>query len=556
MAAVATGCPPQIPQRNRPRGIAATTWTLRSRLWLRMIVCGRAQDQGESNVVGNRSRAIRRLQRLGATLLTVVAVAGCSQSASTENTAASGGVGAGLPDTLAGPSVKSDTISVKSLDGIGGTGSDTSRGHDGSAGTDGAHGPDNEALADITTAGADAAAPDAAPPGDSSGPLEDGGATDDDAGATDEDAGSDPDSEWPVPDVVKDAGPDNGEDPTKPWYSNPLPDQYTYADTPDSKDGASSDVGAQAFPPVCTPQIGSVSVTESIGAGGKIDIVVWIDTSGSMSQEAAWTNQNINKFTQYLETKGLDYRLVLYGTGLGLCVGPPLGTGPAACNSAQPQKFLTVKNMVASTNGLTLLMTQKNFDLYKLFLRPDAAHNIIGITDDNSSTAAATFKTNYGNMLLAVGLQDKFVYHAICSFVNEANPNQAGNCSTGAAYGLQHVSLAQSTGGTLYQVCKNDWTAIFDGLSKAVAATAKPVCTYKLPAPVSKKWNPQNVKVSHIESGVVVQLNHIAAESQCAASPNGWYYDNDLVPTTVTLCNEQCKKLVGGAVVFNFGCAL
>jgi hypothetical protein len=289
-----------------------------------------------------------------------------------------------------------------------------------------------------------------------------------------------------------------------------------------------------------------------VGPGGKIDILVWIDTSGSMSQEAAWTNQNMNKFTQYLENKKIDYRLVLYGTGLGLCIGPPLGD--AACNSAQPQKFLTIKQMVASTNGLTMMQTQTNFDKFKQFLRADAIQNIIGITDDQSATPAATFKTNYGNLLSKQGLNPNFVYHAICSFINAANPNQVGNCSTGASYGSQHIALAQSTGGTLYQVCQNDWTAIFDGLSKAVAATAKPVCTYKLPVPAGKTVTWKNVKISHVENQKVAQLNMISGESACAANPDGWFYDDPLKPTTATLCAETCKKLVGGAVLFNFGC--
>lgn len=312
------------------------------------------------------------------------------------------------------------------------------------------------------------------------------------------------------------------------------------------------DAGKECLPPICTALIGSVPVNESVGPGAKVDIVVWIDTSGSMSQEAAWTNQNMNKFTQYLENQKIDYHLVLYGTGLGLCIGPPLGD--TACNSAQSQKFLTIKQAVASTNGLTMMQTQTNFDKFKQFLRADAVHHMIGITDDQSATPAATFHANYSNRLSNQGLNPKFVYHAICSFINANNPNQAGNCPTGASYGSQHIALAQSTGGTLYQVCQNDWTAIFDGLSKAVAATTKPGCTYKLPLPANKTVTWKNVKVSHVENQKVAQLTLIAGESACAANPDGWYYDDPLNPTTATVCAETCKMLVGGAVVFDFGC--
>ena len=493
------------------------------------------------------------------TVLTTVlttALTSCVDSADGDTTAAGAGGSIGLP--TGGNVLGVDTVSAKALDSSanadGGAASADSNAALGDAGTTG--NADGGGTADTGAGGADSGqVGDGQPPQDSEPALEDTEPALDDAepGLEDTEPGledTEPELEDTEPATKSDIK-DNGEDPNKPWYTIPIADQYIGPDLPDT---SPSETSTSAIPPVCSPLIGSVSVTESVGAGGKIDIVVWIDTSGSMSQEAAWTNQNMNKFTLFLESKKIDYKLVLYGTGLGLCIGPPLGDG--LCNSAQPQKFLAVKFGVASTNGLTLMQTPANFAKFSLFLRPDAVHNMIGITDDNSSTPAATFKANYSTLLNNAGLNSKFVYHAICSFANEANPNQAGNCNTGASYSKQHIELAQSTNGTLYQVCKNDWTAIFDGLSKAVAATAKPVCTYNLPAPATKKYNPANVKVSHLENGVVVSLKKIANGTSCAESPNGWFYDNAVTPTTATLCDSQCKQLVGGAIVFNFGCAL
>lgn len=483
-----------------------------------------------------------------ATLVTAVVAAGCAPAPMTSNVTNAGGWGlpsGGLPGSDAGAKdsggAKADAGSSDSAAQAGDSGS----------GDGAAAGGDGEANADTQAVdggqGAEDASDGGATPGDDAEPSDDAEPIDD--AEPSDDAEPLEDSEEPPPPDAADTK-EIGEDPNNPWYATPLPDQYIGSDTADA--GSTSDTSGQSLPPICTPLIGSVSVTETVGPGGKIDIVVWIDTSGSMSQEAAWTNQNMNKFTQYLENKKIDYRLVLYGTGLGLCIGPPLGD--AACNSAQPQKFLTIKQGVASTNGLTMMQTQTNFDKFKQFLRADAVHNMIGITDDQSATPAATFKTNYSNLLSKQGLNPNFVYHAICSFVNAANPNQAGNCPTGASYGSQHIALAQSTGGTLYQVCLNDWTAIFDGLSKAVAATAKPVCTYKLPVPAGKLVTWKNVKISHVENQKVAQLKMITGETGCAASPDGWYYDDPTKPTTATLCPETCKKLVGGAVMFNFGC--
>ncbi|MBM4344149.1 MAG: hypothetical protein FJ100_12340 [Deltaproteobacteria bacterium] len=478
--------------------------------------------------------------------LWVVAVlcCGCADAGQGGPQAATLGTGPSLPSTgRLMPGL--DAVSARSLDASGGDGAAGKP--DGAPGGDAAAGPETggDTAGDAAT-GTDL---DAGPTGT------DAGEPDADEPDAEEPDTEEPDADEPVEEVapdVKDVK-DTGEDPSKPWYNNPIADQYVGPDLPDADSGA-SETSSGSIPPVCSPLIGSVSVTETVGPGGKIDIVVWIDTSGSMSQEAKWTNENMNKFTQYLENKKIDYRLVLYGTGLGLCIGPPLGDG--ACNSAQPQKFLTLKFAVASTNGLTLMQMPGNFDKFKLFMRADAVHNMLGITDDNSGTPADTFKTNYEKLLSNTGLNPKFVYHSICAYVNDQNPNQAGICNTGASYSSQHIALAQMTGGSLFQVCKTDWSAIFDGLSKAIAATAKPVCTYNLPVAANKNFNAANVKLSHLENGVVVPLKKIAGSNGCGATPDGWYYDNPSAPKTATLCDETCKKLVGGSIVFNFGCAL
>lgn len=369
---------------------------------------------------------------------------------------------------------------------------------------------------------------------------------DGDPGTESESDASDEDSSTPPVDIkdAKSDAKDNGEDPNNPWYNIPLPDEYVSADTPDTS--GASDTSGQTMPSICTPVVGSVSVKETVGLGGKLDIVIWIDTSGSMSQEAAWVNQNVIKFMDYLAKKGIDYRVVMFGNGLGLCA--------SGCPTADVQHFLWVKVGVASTNGPNLISSAVNFDKYKAFLRPDATHNIVAISDDNCSMLPATFISNYKNLLKIAGLQENFIYHSIVSFINAANPAQTGNCPGGASYGSFHIGVSKSTNGAMFQLCQKDWTVLFDDLSKAVAATAKPVCTYKLPLAPGKLVTWKNVKVSHIENQVVAPLSLITNEAGCANNPNGWFYDDPLKPTTATLCEATCKKLVGGAVTFNFGC--
>ena len=66
------------------------------------------------------------------------------------------------------------------------------------------------------------------------------------------------------------------------------------------------------------------------------DILIAVDTSGSMMEESVRTAREINKLGQYLQDSGIDYRLVLVGKCVTcgstnwLCVKPPLADSDCA----------------------------------------------------------------------------------------------------------------------------------------------------------------------------------------------------------------------------------
>lgn len=448
--------------------------------------------------------------------------------------------GRGGPDAIESDSVESDGAESDSLQG---DGIDNDGAQNDGAQNDGGQGTDVDP---------DAQAPDVVDP-DGGAPGSDAEATPD---ATSQDAvDADEPEDGQVPDTtvqdakadVKDAQ-DVYDGPDVPWWAQPLPDGAGVTqDVPPPPDG-------YVAPGVCAPVLGKLSVLETKGGGGKLDIVIWIDTSGSMSQEAAWVNQNVIKFMNYLAGKGLDYRVVMFGQGLGLC--------SSGCPVNDPQHFLWVQQYVGSTNGPNLISTATNFNKYKLFLRPDATHNIVAITDDNCYMQSAQFINIYKGLLKGQGLNENFVYHSIVSFVNANNPSQSGNCPGGASYGSFHIQTSQATGGSMFQLCQKDWTVLFDELAKSVAATAKAVCTYDvLPIAKGKKYNPSEVQVTHVESQTdgttkVKALKHIASEPDCKTATDGWFFDNNTSPTQVTICESKCKDLVGGNLLFNFGCAM
>ena len=102
--------------------------------------------------------------------------------------------------------------------------------------------------------------------------------------------------------------------------------------------------------PVCSAIAADHQVQESTSSS-KADIVWWIDTSGSMGDEAKYLNANINNFATYIEKAGIDYRIILVGFGLGVCFKPPLGGKD--CEDSNLPKYTFVKQTIGSYVSVT-----------------------------------------------------------------------------------------------------------------------------------------------------------------------------------------------------------
>lgn len=154
-----------------------------------------------------------------------------------------------------------------------------------------------------------------------------------------------------------------------------------------------------------------------------LDILVVVDNSGSMGEETAAIEANVNKnFAQILAASGIDYRVILFGWdkvafggGLGVCVEPPLGPSPCKGRGATDSpnaspRFFHFLDEVGSTdawcrlsstaakgpftnhwfamspigpNGRPKPKYDPLFDAgWVSLLRPDAFKSLLVITDD------------------------------------------------------------------------------------------------------------------------------------------------------------------------------
>lgn len=284
--------------------------------------------------------------------------------------------------------------------------------------------------------------------------------------------------------------------------------------------------------------------------GGGVDIIWFIDTSGSMREETAWVQQNINAFAQFIGSHNLDYRVILVaeeydknflGFEEGICVPPPLG-GP---NCTDGPRFRHIKTTVASTDGLIKLIN--TYPKYKDFLRPGATKNFVAVSDDNSSEPATWFDAELAKL---EGFGDGYLFHSIVAY----GPDPKRGCATGARYGKVYEELSKQTGGAMFPVCLTDWNPIFDQLARSVVQNAKPPCAYDLPAaPPGEHIKPDQIRVNYQINGQSIPIPRVGSAAECGDT-RSFHYDDNQDPTQVVFCPATCGGMQGGKIHITFGC--
>ncbi|MET0286591.1 MAG: hypothetical protein ABW352_19060 [Polyangiales bacterium] len=277
--------------------------------------------------------------------------------------------------------------------------------------------------------------------------------------------------------------------------------------------------------------------------------VVWVvDTSGSMDQEAAQVQQNMNRFAQQIREAGLtDYRVVLVSEREFVSIPEPLGSDAA--------HFLHVEQEVGSDEPLTALLDR--YPDYADFLIDGALTHFVAVTDDESEISAQDFESRMGS-----NLSGKFIVNAIASPPGETGATipiiniPIGACTGpyGSASGAGQVywDAAEATGGLTFSICSGDWSALLDQLAKAVGESAAVPCSLELPTP------PQGQELRYDLVNVVLgddALPRVDDEAACG-SKAGWYWDNAANPSGIRLCTKSCDAAEnGGSIQVAIGCS-
>ncbi len=189
-----------------------------------------------------------------------------------------------------------------------------------------------------------------------------------------------------------------------------------------------------------------------------VDIVWFVDTSGSMDRETAAVNANLNRFATAMAASGLDYRVVMIarrGTGrLRVCVPPPLG-GPGCTDGP---RFRHVDDSVSSTNGLNRIL--QTYPRWQDFVRPNTARYFVAVTDDESAMSADAFDS----MIRVRPGWDDYTFNSIVGYESRAD------CPTLSRRGGVYLTLTARTAGSRARVCDTDWSATFDAFARGIAS--------------------------------------------------------------------------------------
>jgi hypothetical protein len=313
---------------------------------------------------------------------------------------------------------------------------------------------------------------------------------------------------------------------------------------PGDSDPGDGDPDAEEDPEPCA------SVSEEVDfAEVPADIIVIVDNSIGMEEEAAFVQAQMNDLSAQIENSGIDLHIVLISSypdqENGICVDPPLGSGNCPNNDSNLPVYRHVDEKVGSHNPLAKLIA--THQEWQGSVRPDSVKHIVVVSDDESGLSSELFK----NQFFALDPNyDPFVFHAlVCSW----------DCPEASHVGEIYIDLVNQTGGVLGDLCAQNFLTVFDELANAVIQGVPLSCQFDIPPPpMGMELDPDLVDVEIDDgNGNLENISRVDDLADCMNHPDGWYYDDPQNPAQVRLCPQTCAQAQGyamGTVDLEFGC--
>jgi hypothetical protein len=294
-----------------------------------------------------------------------------------------------------------------------------------------------------------------------------------------------------------------------------------------------------------------------------VDIIFAIDTSGSMSDEKNFVQQNMNMFSQQIFLANIDSHVVMIAEASpdGPCVNVPLGSGSCPEDTKLPE-YLHVFEGVSSSNALSqILATQPQ---WSSSIRPGSIKHLVVVSDDDSSMGAGEFDS----MFKAIDPDyADYIFHGIVAY-EAPDPLECqflgASCCAGfiplaADVGDVYLELAQLTGGITGDLCEQEFGPVFNQIAQSVVGTTPLACEWDIPdAPEGETFDPGKVNVALTLDGLDEDVFFVADAADCGVG-DGWYYFPDSEdPETIRVCPATCDRIQAAgqaSVDILFGCA-
>jgi hypothetical protein len=291
----------------------------------------------------------------------------------------------------------------------------------------------------------------------------------------------------------------------------------------------------------------------------RVNMFISFDKSGSMAGPR-WDGsvQALTSFFRDPATAGLGVALEYFGLGASLtvnglstgdgcpgascgvaaCASPmiPLGVLTAATGTADPQEDILVRSLAVGTGGSTpsypALRGAYNAALARQADAPEEYNVVIFVTDGDpqdcqymGGTAAST------NQRLAIEAEQMYLNSEIPTYTI---------CMTGANCAALD-EIASRGGGDSFTIDSANTAQVAADLKDALLDIAgqNASCVFELPNVGG--FNPNAGTVLYTpSSGGTQSLTRQSSAATCGA---GWYFDDPLNPTGITLCPSTCSTI-------------
>ena len=350
------------------------------------------------------------------------------------------------------------------------------------------------------------------------------------------------------------------------------------------------------------PQACVIAKAEAVLVKQAVDIIVLLDNSGSMEDEAAAVEANINvNFASVLENSGVDYRVILISrqrrgpreesgeSSTSICVQTPL-SGLSSCDAAEApvfsERFFQYSTKVESHDSFDIALDTyeqplANGDREEKFhqaplgwsewLRPDAKKVFLEVTDDdelltdeddddiedNEEISATEFVTRLTTLApLHFGSDPShpnFVFHSIVGLAEKdpaaaaylpEEPVQAGKCTGNEGdvtnSGETYQELSRLTGGLRFPLCQFDaYDVVFQRIAEDVVLTRGVACNFPIPEPPrGLELDLNNIAISYSGSGSDA-VQFGQAPSVGDCQADAFYVDG----SRLNLCPTTCSRI-------------